>query len=100
MTAIYAIAMGALALAPLLAFSVPGPVGQRAGSLCSAAGSVLLVIVGIAAAIGDVTPVLSFGGWLGFGHSALRDDGLAGIFLALTGLTGAGAPWLDSKTPR
>ena len=34
-------------------------------------------------------PTINLGGWLGFGHSALHDDGLAGIFLALTGVTGA-----------
>ena len=50
---------------------------------------VLLVIVGVAAAIGGAHPVLELGGWLGFGHSALRADGLAGIFFALTGITAA-----------
>jgi formate hydrogenlyase subunit 3/multisubunit Na+/H+ antiporter MnhD subunit len=50
---------------------------------------VLLVIVGLSAALGGARPVLELGGWLGFGDSALRADGLAGIFLALTGLTGA-----------
>ncbi len=49
----------------------------------------LLVIVGLTAALGGAHPVLNLGHWLGFGHSALRADGLAGIFLALTGLTGA-----------
>jgi len=88
-TVLYAVAMAALALAPLLAFSLGARLGPRAGAACSTAGSVLLVIVGIAAATGDVTPVVNLGGWLGFGHSALRDDGLAGIFLALTGVTGA-----------
>ena len=34
-------------------------------------------------------PTINLGSWLGFGHSALHDDGLAGIFLALTGVTGA-----------
>ena len=33
--------------------------------------------------------MVGLGSWLGFGHSALRADGLAGIFLVLTGLTGA-----------
>jgi formate hydrogenlyase subunit 3/multisubunit Na+/H+ antiporter MnhD subunit len=103
MTVLFAIAMGALALAPLLAL-IPDPAGtrpaglgramgprsiDRLAALCSAVGCVLLVIVGLTAALGGARPVLSLGGWFGFGHSALRADGLAGIFLALTGLTGA-----------
>jgi hydrogenase-4 component B len=99
MTALYAIAMGALALAPLLALTAPRASAQRIACVCSATGSVLLVIVGIAAAIGDATPVLMLGGWLGFGHSGLRDDGLAGIFLALTGLTGAAVSLAYAELP-
>ena len=88
MTLVFAIAMGVLALAPVLAaLARPQPV-QRAAALCSATGCVLLVIVGVSAALGGANPVLNLGDWLGFGHSALRADGLAGIFLALTGLTG------------
>lgn len=83
MTLVFAIGMGALALGALLAL-----ITRRAGALLSAIGCVLLVIVGLAAALGQAHPVLELGGWLGFGHSALRADGLAGIFLALTGLTG------------
>ena len=84
MTILFAVAMGALALAP--------PLALRAGRLaaaCAAIGCVLLVIVGLGAALDGARPVLELGGWLGFGGSALRADGLAGIFLALTGLTGA-----------
>jgi hydrogenase-4 component B len=99
MTAIYAIAMGALALAPLIAFAVPRASAQRIACVCSATGAVLLVIVGVAAAIGDATPVLWLGGWLGFGHSALHADGLAGIFLALTGLTGAAVSLAYAELP-
>ncbi len=84
MTLVFAVAMGALVLGPLLAHR-----GRRAGAICSAVGCVLLVIVGLDAALGGARPVLELGSWLGFGHSALRADGLAGIFLALTGLTGA-----------
>jgi len=86
-TLVFALAMGALALAPLLALS-PEPSGRLAAA-SSAVGCVLLVIVGLSAALGGARPVLELGGWLGFGASALRVDGLAGIFLALTGLTGA-----------
>ena len=76
--------MGALLLAPLLA-----GLTSRAAAAASAAGCGLLVIVGLAAAVGGAHPVIDFGGWLGFGESALRVDGLTGIFLALTGVTGA-----------
>ncbi|MGI8558732.1 MAG: proton-conducting transporter membrane subunit, partial [Solirubrobacteraceae bacterium] len=83
-TLVFAVGMGALVLAPLLAHHV-----RRVAAGCAAVGCVLLVIVGLDAALGGARPVLELGSWLGFGHSALRADGLAGIFLALTGLTGA-----------
>jgi formate hydrogenlyase subunit 3/multisubunit Na+/H+ antiporter MnhD subunit len=84
MSTVFAIAMIALALAPLVTASV-----QRAGALLSALGALLLVAVGIAAVVGDAQPVLNLGGWLGFGHSELRVDGLSGIFLTLAAVTGA-----------
>jgi hydrogenase-4 component B len=99
MNAVYAIAMAALAVAPLIAFAIPSAVAQRIACVCSAAGAVLLVIVGVAAALGDGTPVVALGSWLGFGHSALRADGLAGIFLALTGLTGAAVSLTYAELP-
>ena len=99
MSTIYAVAMAALAFAPSIALAVPRATAQRIACVCSAAGSVLLVIVGVAAAIGDATPVVALGGWLGFGHSALRADGLAGIFLALTGLTGAAVSLAYAELP-
>jgi formate hydrogenlyase subunit 3/multisubunit Na+/H+ antiporter MnhD subunit len=89
MTLVFAIAMGALALAPLLTLLGDRRSQCRVAPLCSAVGCVLLVVVGLSAALGGARPVLALGGWLGFGQSALRADGLAGIFLALTGLTGA-----------
>jgi formate hydrogenlyase subunit 3/multisubunit Na+/H+ antiporter MnhD subunit len=90
MTVLFALAMGALALAPLLALLPAGIRSiDRIAAVSSAVGCALLVIVGLSAALGDAHPVLNLGHWLGFGHSALRADGLAGIFLALTGLTGA-----------
>ena len=89
MTVLFAVAMSALALAPLLALLLNAHPIDRVAALCSTVGCVLLVIVGLTAALGGARPVLNLGHWLGFGHSALRADGLAGIFLALTGLTGA-----------
>jgi hydrogenase-4 component B len=91
MSSLFAIAMGALALAPALAVIAVSPSLRRLAGLCSATGSLLLVIVGLTAALGGADPVVNLGGWLGFGHSALQADGLAGIFLALAGLTGAAA---------
>lgn len=88
MRAVFAIAMGSLALAPMLAALSHAVWLRRVAALCSALGSVLLVVVGVSAALGGAHPALGLGYWLGFGHSALRADGLAGIFLALTGLTG------------
>ena len=89
MTLLFAIGMGTLALAPLLVLLAGIRSIDRLAALCSAVGCVMLVIVGLTAALGGARPVLQLGGWLGFGQSALRADGLAGIFLALTGLTGA-----------
>lgn len=88
MRIVFASAMGALALAPLLAALPHSSSLRRLAALCSALGSVLLVLVGVSAALGGAHPVLSLGSWLGFGTSALRVDRLSGIFLALTGLTG------------
>jgi hydrogenase-4 component B len=94
MTVIYAAAMSALVVGAAAALWQP-----RLGALCSAAGCVLLIIVGIDAAVGGARPVLELGGWLGFGSSALRADGVAGIFLALTGLTGAGVSFAYVGSP-
>jgi formate hydrogenlyase subunit 3/multisubunit Na+/H+ antiporter MnhD subunit len=99
MSTLYAIAMAILALAPIAPLAGPGRFGQRAGSAAAAIGSVLLVIVGLAAAIGPTTAVVGVGDWLGFGHSALRADGLAGIFLALTGITGAAVSIAYAELP-
>ena len=99
MSVLYAIAMGALALAAPIAWLAPARVRERLASCCSAAGCVLLVIVGIYAAVGHSEPVINLGAWLGFGHSALRADGLAGIFLALTGITGAAVSLAYAELP-
>ena len=84
MTVLFAIAMSLLLLAPFVS-AVTG----RGAAAASATGGVLLVIVGLAAALGSANPVLDLGGWLGFGRSALRADPLAGVFLALSGVTTA-----------
>jgi hydrogenase-4 component B len=94
MTIVYAVAMSALVIGAVAALWQP-----RLGALCSAAGCVLLVVVGVDAAVGGARPVLELGGWLGFGTSGLRADGVAGIFLALTGLTGAGVAFAYAGSP-
>jgi hydrogenase-4 component B len=94
MTVAYAVAMSALVIGAVAALWQP-----RLGALCSAAGCVLLVVVGVDAALGGARPVLELGGWIGLGDSALRADGLAGIFLALTGLTGAGVSFAYAGSP-
>ncbi len=94
MTATFALAMAALALAPLLAIRF----GRLAAAVC-AAGCALLVVVGLTAALGGAHPVLHLGTWLGFGASALRADGLAGIFLALAGIAGAATALASVELP-
>ncbi len=94
MTVVYAVAMAALVLGALLALWSP-----RGGALLSATGCVVLIIVGVDAAAGGARPVLELGSWIGLGDSALRADGLAGVFLALTGLTGAGVSFAYAGSP-
>jgi hydrogenase-4 component B len=95
MTLVYAIALSALALSPFAVL-----VSERLATSLAALGCALLVAVGLVAALGGAQPVLALGTWLGFGSSALRADGLAGIFLALTGLTGAAASLAQSERRR
>ncbi|MGH2916238.1 MAG: proton-conducting transporter membrane subunit [Solirubrobacteraceae bacterium] len=94
MTIVYALAMALLVIGAVAALWLP-----RSGALGSAAGCVLLAIVGVDAAIGGARPVLELGGWIGLGDSALRADGLAGIFLALAGITGAAVSLAYAGSP-
>lgn len=76
--------LGAAALLDLLA----GPArmtGRVLPYLAVAAGSILLAVAGFRADLGH-TGSLDLGTALGFGHSALRADPLAGLFLALIGV--------------
>ena len=84
MTVVYAAAMLALAMAAPLAL-----VRARLATAASAAGSLLLGAVGLASAAHWSSATLELGSWLGFGPTALVSDGLAGVFLALVGATGA-----------
>lgn len=94
MTAVFAVAIGALVLAPVTAaFS------GRLAAVADLTAAVALVVVGLTAALAGAHPVLYLGSWLGFGSSALRADGLAGIFLALTGVTAAATAWAAIERP-
>ncbi len=94
MSAVLALALAALALAPLLATLSP-----RACSGATATGCALLVPPGLAAALHSARPLLELGGWLGFGPLTVSDDGLAGIFFTLTGITGAAAALSTFERP-
>jgi hydrogenase-4 component B len=101
MTATFAIGMALLAAAPMLGLvPLAGTLRARVVALASAAGCVLLVIVGLDAAIGGAHPLLNIGHWFGFGHSVLRADGMGGIFLALTGVCGAATSLAFAEVPQ
>jgi hydrogenase-4 component B len=83
-TAVYVAGMLGLTVGVLLPW-----IHVRLGLAVSAVGGALLGAVGLASAAGWSTETLDLGSWLGFGPAALVSDGLAGIFLALVGATGA-----------
>lgn len=62
---------------------------RRLANLLALGGSLLYLAIGLAAAAGWAHAALDLGSWLGFGQTQLRIDRLAGIFLALTGVSGA-----------
>jgi hydrogenase-4 component B len=78
------VSLGLLAAALLLP-----ALHTRAGALAALAGSLLLVVVGLFAAGSWGSASVGLGSWLGFGEANLRVGGLQGIFLALTGVSGA-----------
>lgn len=85
MTAVYAAGMLALAVGVGLPWA-----RVRLGLALTALGCSLLAAVGVATAAGwSSTVSLGLGSWLGFAPTSLVSDGLAGIFLALVGATGA-----------
>jgi hydrogenase-4 component B len=93
-SALYVAAMVALLAAPVAACA-----RARLAAGVAAGGCAGLIAVGIVAALGHARPVVELGDWLGFGTSALRADGLAGIFLALTGVTGLAVSLALLETP-
>ncbi len=74
----------------LLAAAIAFPaVSTRVGALLALGGSIAIGIVGFVAAGRWAEPELGLGSWVGFGVANLHVAGLSGIFLALTGLSGA-----------
>ncbi len=94
MSVVFAVALCALVIAPALA-----AIDERAAAAADLGGGVALVVVGLTAALGGARPVLDLGGWFGFGSSALRADGLAGVFFAVTGVTAAATAWAAIERP-
>ena len=84
MSVVFDVGLIALAVAVLLPL-----LSHRLALAAALAGSVLLTIVGFGSAAGWTHATVELGSWLGFGQSALVCDRLAGIFLTLTGATGA-----------
>jgi hydrogenase-4 component B len=84
MSTVYLVAMLLLGVAVVLP-----RLDGRLSLLAAAAGCALLTAVGIATAGHWANAGIDLGGWLGFGDAHLGSDGLAGIFLALIGATGA-----------
>jgi hydrogenase-4 component B len=84
MSAVLAVGYAGLAAAVLAAAVSARAAAHLAGAACSLVG-----VVGIATAAGYTHASLSVGSWLGFGQTMLVSDGLAGIFLAATGVIGA-----------
>jgi hydrogenase-4 component B len=108
MSTVFAIALALLAAAPTIGIvlwtyqhylmlasrrspSTPGPVtntGAQIIALISALGCLMLVVVGVSAAIDGSQPLVNLGGWLGFGHDTLGAGGISAIFMVLTGIAG------------
>jgi hydrogenase-4 component B len=86
----------------LLAAVVGARLSARASAALAVAASGLLAVAGVGAAAGWWAPSVEVGSWLGFGPATLAVDGLAGIFLALTGIAGAATSlaWLERPPHR
>jgi hydrogenase-4 component B len=87
------------AMIALVAGAAAAGLQRRSGALLSAAGALLLAVVGFHAALGAGGATLDIGGWLGFGHSALVADRLGGLFLALAGVSGAAVSLALAELP-
>lgn len=98
MSELFATALLLLILAGVAAALVPGPRADRSSGVVAAVASVLLILVGATAMLGSSHPVIGLGSWFGFGISALRVDGLAGIFITLAGVMGAAVSLAYAQT--
>jgi len=79
----------AIGYAGLVTAVLTAAFSARAAAFVAATACALVGAVGIATAAGYTHASFSIGSWLGFGQTMLVSDGLAGIFLAATGVTGA-----------
>lgn len=80
------VAAGFLSLAAAVCLPL---LSVRVAAAAATVGCALLAAAGIAAAGGWASTHVGLGSWLGLGASGLAVDRLAGIFLALAGVTGA-----------
>lgn len=83
----------------LVAGALGASLSARISAAAVTAASVLLAIVGFATAGGWAHARVDLGDWLGFGHSALVADHLAGLFFALIGITGAAVSFVCVQRP-
>ena len=79
----------AVGYAGLVAAVLAALLSARAATYVATVACGLIGLVGIATAAGYTHASFSIGSWLGFGQTMLVSDGLAGIFLAATGVVGA-----------
>ena len=80
----------AIGYAGLAAAVLAARLSARLATATAAVAAGLIGIVGIATAAGYGTASVAIGSWLGFGPASLVSDRLSGIFLAATGVVGAG----------
>jgi hydrogenase-4 component B len=80
----------AIGYAGLAASVLAAALSARVAAAAAAVAAALIGAVGISTAAAYGTASVSIGSWLGFGPASLVSDRLAGIFLAATGVVGAG----------
>lgn len=88
MSELFGTALVLFVVAGLVAAGGSRTAGSRSSGAIAAIAGGILVIVGTSAMLGGSSAVIHLGDWFGFGSSALRVDGLAGIFVALVGVMG------------
>lgn len=95
MSVVLAVGYALLVGAVLASLALP-----RVSATAAAVGTALIGAAGIATAADLAHASFGIGSWLGFGHAALLSDRLAGIFLTVTGVTGAAVSLALVERPR